>query len=148
MLTSPATLSGVRNMLRALKKGDTVGLLPDQVPPEGMGAWAPFFGRSAYTMTMAAKLVAQTGCAVVLLRGERLGFAQRRRLGCEYIVHAARVSAEIEAVLAAGDAAESAAAVNRLMEDLIMQAPEQYLWGYNRYKAPRAEILTSTEARP
>ena len=54
----------------------------------------------------------------------------------------------VEAVLAAGDAAESAAAVNRLMEDLIMQAPEQYLWGYNRYKAPRAEILTSTEARP
>ncbi len=148
MLTSPATLSGVRNMLRALKKGDTVGLLPDQVPPEGMGAWAPFFGRSAYTMTMAAKLVAQTGCAVVLLRGERLGWVQRQRRGCEYIVHAARVPAEIEAVLAAGDAAESAAAVNRLMEDLIMQAPEQYLWGYNRFKAPRAEILTSTEARP
>ncbi len=148
MLTSPATLSGVRSMLRALKKGDTVGLLPDQVPPEGMGAWAPFFGQSAYTMTMAAKLVAQTGCAVVLLRGERLNAWQRQRHGCQYIVHAARVPAPIEAVLAAGDAAESAAAVNRLMEEMIMQAPEQYLWGYNRYKAPRAEILTSAEARP
>ncbi|MET5013232.1 hypothetical protein AAHH80_40045, partial [Burkholderia pseudomallei] len=77
--------AGVRQMLRALKKGETVGLLPDQVPPEGMGAWAPFFGRSAYTMTMAAKLVAQTRCAVVLLRGERLGAAQRRSLGCDYV---------------------------------------------------------------
>lgn len=146
MQTSPATLAGVRQMLRALKKGETVGLLPDQVPPEGMGAWAPFFGRPAYTMTMAAKLVAQTRCAVVLLRGERLDAAQRRALGCDYVVHAERVAPEVEAVLAAGDAAESAAAVNRLMEDQIMQAPEQYLWGYNRYKAPRTEILTSAPA--
>jgi KDO2-lipid IV(A) lauroyltransferase len=143
MLTSPATLSGVRAMLRALKKGETVGILPDQVPPEGMGVWAPFFGRSAYTMTMAAKLVAQTGCAVIMLRGERLGVLARLRQGCDYIVHASRAPADVEQVLAGGDAALSAAAVNRLMEAMIMQAPEQYLWGYNRYKAPRAEILTS-----
>ena len=133
MLTSPATLSGVRNMLRALKKGETVGLLPDQVPPEGMGVWTDFFGRPAYTMTMAAKLVAQTGCAVVLLRGERLGLLARWRQGCDYIVHATRVAPDVEQVLASGDAAQSAAAVNRLMEAMIMQAPEQYLWGYNRY---------------
>ncbi len=143
MLTSPATLSGVRNMLRALKKGETVGLLPDQVPPEGMGVWTNFFGRPAYTMTMAAKLVAQTRCAVVLLRGERLGLLARWRQGCDYIVHATRVPPDVEQVLASGDAAQSAAAVNRLMEAMIMQAPEQYLWGYNRYKQPRAEILTS-----
>lgn len=148
MLTSPATLGGVRQMLRALKKGETVGLLPDQVPPEGMGVWAPFFGRPAYTMTMAAKLVAQTGCAVVLLRGERLGWAQRLRQGCDYVVHAARVPADLEGMLAAGDAAESAAAINRLMEDLIMQAPEQYLWGYNRYKAPRQDHAPTAPAAP
>jgi len=130
-------------MLRALKKGETVGLLPDQVPPEGMGVWTNFFGRPAYTMTMAAKLVAQTGCAVVLLRGERLGPVARQQKGCDYIVHATRMAPDVEQVLASGDGAQSAAAVNRLMEDLIMQAPEQYLWGYNRYKQPRAEILTS-----
>ncbi|MBT9608929.1 lysophospholipid acyltransferase family protein [Aquabacterium sp.] len=145
MLTSPATLSGVRQMLRALKSGQTVGLLPDQVPPEGMGVWAPFFGREAYTMTMAAKLVAQTRCAVVLLRGERLGPLARWRRGCEYVVHATRVSPETEGLLAAGDAAQSAAAINQLMESLIMQAPEQYLWGYNRYKGPRSDILTSAK---
>lgn len=150
MLTSPATLSGVRQMLRALKTGQTVGLLPDQVPPEGMGVWAPFFGEPAYTMTMAAKLVAQTGCAVVLLRGERLGLLARWRQGCDYVVHATRVPHETHAILTAGDAAQSAAAINQLMEGLIMQAPEQYLWGYNRFKGPRAEILTSAsgEARP
>lgn len=146
MLTSPATLAGVRQMLRALRKGETVGLLPDQVPPEGMGAWAPFFGQPAYTMTMAAKLVAQTGAAVVLLRGERLSTWQRLRQGADYIVHAQRAAPEVEALLAAGDPAQSAAAINRLMEDLIMQCPQQYLWGYNRYKQPRAEILVSGSA--
>jgi len=148
MVASPATLAGVRQMLRALKSGHTVGILPDQVPPEGMGEWAPFFGRPAYTMTMAAKLVAQTGCAVVVLRGERLGLWQRLRLGCDYLVHAQRVPPEVEAVLKGGDAAQSAAAINRLMQDQIMQCPTQYLWGYNRYKGPRAEILTSAQAAP
>ena len=148
MVASPATLGGVRQMLRALKSGHTVGLLPDQVPPEGMGEWAPFFGRPAYTMTMAAKLVAQTGCAVVVLRGERLGLWQRLRLGCDYLVHVQRVAPEVEALLKGGDAAQSAAAINRLMQDQIMQCPTQYLWGYNRYKGPRAEILTSGPAGP
>ena len=58
---APANLSGVRHMLRALKAGHCVGLLPDQVPPDGQGVWAPFFGRPAYTMTLAAKLAQQTG---------------------------------------------------------------------------------------
>ena len=145
--TSPATLSGVRAMLRALKRGETVGILPDQVPPEGMGAWAPFFGRSAYTMTMAPKLVAQTGCAVVLMRGERLGPLARWRLGCDYMVHAERVSPPDAAGLAVADTAQSTSTLNRLMERLIMQAPEQYLWGYNRYKGPRAEALTSSDVQ-
>jgi len=148
MQASPATLAGVRQMLRALKRGETVGLLPDQVPADGLGTWAPFFGRPAYTMTMAARLVAQTGAAVVLLRGERLGWLQRRRLGADYIVHARRVDAATEAVLAGPDGAQSAAAVNRLMETLIMECPTQYLWGYNRYKQPRAEILSSPPKTP
>jgi KDO2-lipid IV(A) lauroyltransferase len=59
----PATLAGVRQMIRALRRGECVGLLPDQVPPDGMGVWAPFFGRRAYTMTLAARLVQQTGAA-------------------------------------------------------------------------------------
>ena len=34
--------------------------------------------------------------------------------------------------------AESAAVINRAMERLIRQRPQQYLWGYNRYKTPRS----------
>ncbi len=130
LATAPATLAGVRQMIRALRRGETVGLLPDQVPPAGMGVWAPFFGRPAYTMTLAARLVQQTGAAPLLIWGERLP------QGAGYAV---RVSAFDEALPAdAQRQAESAAAVNRAIERLILQCPQQYLWGYHRYKEPRA----------
>lgn len=142
---APATLGGVRQLLRALKQGETIGLLPDQVPPHGMGVWSTFFGRKAYTMTMAAKLAHQSNAVIVLLRGERLNGAQRRRLGTEFVVHAYPAPPELKAAIATGDPAQSASAINRAMEALIMQCPEQYLWGYNRYKHPRADILTSAK---
>lgn len=143
MVASPATLSGVRQLLRALKRGETVGLLPDQVPPDGLGVWAPFFGQPAYTMTMAAKLAAQTGAAVTLFRCERLGWLTRHRLQADYRLYAYRVPSDIEAVLHGSDVEAGTVAINRLMEDLIMQCPEQYLWAYNRYKQPRSEMHTS-----
>jgi KDO2-lipid IV(A) lauroyltransferase len=127
LATAPATLAGVRLMLRALKRGETVGLLPDQVPPEGMGVWVPFFGRPAYTMTLAARLVQQTGAAVGLLWTERLPG------GSGYVVHAEALP---EPLPDSGDEA-SALVINRAMEAVIRRCPRQYLWGYHRYKSPR-----------
>ncbi|WP_373847955.1 LpxL/LpxP family acyltransferase, partial [Delftia acidovorans] len=72
----PTTLAGVRQMIKALRKGAAVGLLPDQVPPEGQGVWSPFFGRDAYTMTLAARLALQTGAAVIVARCERLSWGR------------------------------------------------------------------------
>src|SRR5690606_33909157 len=68
----PANMQGVREFVRALKRGEAVGMLPDQVPGAGEGIWAPFFGRPALTMTLAGKLALQTGVAVILTAGERL----------------------------------------------------------------------------
>ena len=128
--TAPASLAGVRLMMRALRRGEAVGLLPDQVPPEGMGVWVPFFGKPAYTMTLAARLVQQTGAVPLLIWGERLP------RGAGYTV---RVS-ELGEPLPADDPgqAKSAAIINRAMERLIRQCPGQYLWGYPRYKTPRS----------
>jgi len=127
--TAPATLAGVRLMLRALKRGETVGLLPDQVPPQGQGVWVPFFGRPAYTMTLAARLVQQTGAAVAILWTERLAG------GAGYVVRALPLPEALPAQ-AEGDAA-AALAINRAMEATIRKRPTQYLWGYHRYKTPR-----------
>jgi Kdo2-lipid IVA lauroyltransferase/acyltransferase len=120
-------LSGVKAMLKALKTGGCVGLLPDQVPPEGMGEWLPFFGKPAYTMTLAARLIAQTRPTVLWVWGERLPG------GRGFVVHV-RPSA-------ARDCADEArlALLNAELETVIREGPQQYMWGYNRYKQPRAE---------
>ena len=126
LVAVPTTLAGVRQLLKALKLRKTVGLLPDQVPPKGLGVWAPFFGRDAYTMTLSARLAQQTDAAVVLLWGERLPW------GRGYVVHARELG-----VALAPDAAESARQINASMERLIRECPGQYLWGYARYKKPK-----------
>lgn len=126
--TAPANLQGVRQLVRALRKGGAVGILPDQVPGNGEGIWAPFFGKPAFSMVLPGRLAAQTGAAVVLAAGERLPRGQGWR------VHFVRLPGPVP------ETAEAQAAwVNAGMEAMIRRCPEQYLWGYNRYKAPRGE---------
>lgn len=127
--TAPANLSGVRQLLRALKRGEAVGILPDQVPDAGTGDWAPFFGRDAYTMTLPAKLAAATGAPVLMIAAER-------QVGHGWLV---RIEPLTEP--------PSPSAINRAMEAMIRRCPEQYLWGYNRYKAPRAVMQDSRSDR-
>lgn len=122
---APADLSGVRSLIRALKKGQMVGLLPDQAPKSGEGVWLDFFGRPAYTMTLAARLT-ETGATVLMTWGERLPD------GRGYRVHFRPPKMPLT-----GDTVDRARQINREIEALIRQCPAQYLWGYNRYKRPR-----------
>lgn len=133
LATAPASLAGVRQMLRALRKGEMVGLLPDQVPPEGQGVWAPFFGQPAYTMTLAARLVLQTGALPLVLWCERLA----GEVG--FIVHVRELGEPLPDASDSSEAAQLQAAtvINRAMERVIRERPSQYLWGYHRYKKPR-----------
>lgn len=59
---APANRTGVRSLVRTLLKGQTVGILPDQVPVLGEGVWAPFFGRPAYTVTLVQRLQKPDRC--------------------------------------------------------------------------------------
>lgn len=127
--TAPTTLSGVKQMIKALKNGESVGLLPDQVPPQGMGVMAPVFGREAYTMTLSVRLVQQTGAAVLLAWGERLSW------GRGYRVHVQPLSEDLPVLLL-----DAVTMVNHAMDMLVQQCPGQYLWGYARYKQPREQI--------
>ncbi len=116
---APASATGVRRLLRALRQGEAIGVLPDQVPTQGEGAWAPFFGRPAYTMILPQRLAELTGAPVLLVHGERL------RAGRGWIVR-------IETF----EGPPTPQAINQAMEALIHRFPEQYYWGYNRYREP------------
>ncbi len=120
-----ASAAGMRPLLRALRAGEAVGMLPDQAPSAGEGVWAPFFGRPAYTMTLPARLAQLTGARIVL------AFAERLPRGAGYHLHLRALDETLP-----DDPAEATARVNRAIEDLIRMQPSQYLWGYNRYKTP------------
>ncbi len=115
-----ADLSGVRLMYKALKRGEAIGLLPDQVPSQGEGEWANFFGRPAYTMTLVGRLAQSSDATVVLVSAERVAG------GAGYVIH-------FEPLLL--DYALSVPQqINTALEKMIRAYPAQYLWSYNRYK--------------
>jgi KDO2-lipid IV(A) lauroyltransferase len=123
MKSVTADMRGVRAMLKALKRGEAIGVLPDQVPGVGEGEWVEFFGKPAYTMTLVGRISEQTGAPVLLCCAERLP----RGRGYRVIV---------EPLLASRPPESPVRALNRSLEQLIRRHPEQYLWGYNRYKVP------------
>lgn len=122
---APATMAGVRMLLRHLRNGGCTVILPDQVPGEGEGEWVDFFGRPAYTMTLTGRLQEAADAAIVFC------FAERLPAGRGFCLH---LRAREEPL--PRDRAAAALAVNRGVEELIRMAPAQYLWGYNRYKRP------------
>ena len=127
---APANLKGVRTLYKALKRGEAVGLLPDQAPQLGEGAWADFFGRRAYTMTLPGRLQKQTGAAVIF------AFAERLPSGKGYLLHFERHRGGVL----------DEHSLNRAVEDLIRRCPTQYLWSYNRHKVPRGAPSPAADA--
>ncbi len=121
---APAKASGIRMLVKALRHGEAVGILPDQTPPNGQGVWAPFFGKPAYTITLVQKLQRLSGAPIVLLFNERLPHGQGYRVHCRSLDTLPE------------DATMAATILNQAIENLIAIAPTQYIWGYNRYKVP------------
>jgi KDO2-lipid IV(A) lauroyltransferase len=120
----PADVTGVRELFAVLKRGEACGFLPDQVPSEGEGEWADFFGKPAYTMTLAAKLAERPGLACFLAYARRLP----RGEGFEIVLRPFPEKLPGE---------RPTRHLNRALEALVKECPGQYLWGYNRYKTPR-----------
>jgi KDO2-lipid IV(A) lauroyltransferase len=125
----PTNLNGVRQMTRALSKGEAIAILPDQVPSGGDGIWAPFFGKPAYTTTLPIRLANRHNTPAVMFT------AKRRALGKGWIIDAKRLDAFSE------DANSAVKELNAAIEAAILVAPEQFIWSYNRYKHPTGAEL-------
>ena len=126
MKLAPTDLGGVRQLLKALKRGETIGVLPDQVPGNGEGEWASFFGRPAYTMTLIGRMLQASGAAAVM------SYVERLPQGAGYALHFTPLT------LAAGSSIPRQ--INAALEAVVRACPEQYLWSYNRYKVPRGAL--------
>lgn len=136
LLVLPASLSAIKAMHKALKAGGAVALLTDQVPPQGLGVWAPFFGKPAYTMTLAARLALQSGATLLPVSCERLP------RGAGYIV---KIRPAVDLTDRA-DLLSTVTTINQAIEEIVLSQPSQYLWGYGRYKAPRQDPVKKDTA--
>ena len=125
----PTNLNGVRQMTRALMRGEAIGILPDQVPNGKEGVWVPFFGRPAYTTPLPARLANRNHTPVLMFT------AKRKSLGQGWLIEVTRLAPlSADAVLAATE-------INQALEQAILKAPEQFIWAYNRYKHPAGAEL-------
>jgi KDO2-lipid IV(A) lauroyltransferase len=122
---APANMLGVRLLIQALKRGEAIGILPDQIPGKGEGEWAPFFGKPAYTMSLASKLAEKTGAAVIMAFGERLPNGEGFNIHLTQLENGSIATPTL---------------LNKAIEHQIKQNPSQYLWAYPRYKV-RARLL-------
>lgn len=126
MKLASTDLGGVRQLLKALKRGEIVGILPDQVPGNGEGEWATFFGRPAYTMTLIGRMLEASRAAVLM------SYVERLPRGEGYALHFSPLSFD------AGSSIPKQ--MNAALETVVRARPDQYLWSYNRYKVPRGAL--------
>ncbi len=122
--TFPATPSGIRGIYKALGRGETIGILPDQ-EPRASGVFAPFFGVPAKTMTLLPQMARRSGAPVVFVFAERLPRARGFRI---------HVREESEAGLRDADPVVATTALNREIEACVGLAPAQYQWLYRRFR--------------
>lgn len=121
---APTNVRGVSQLIKALKKGEMVGLLPDQVPTEEGGAYADFFAEPAWTMTLVSKLISRTKPRVFF------GYAKRLENTSGFKV----VIREADSEIYSEDLQRSLNGLNKSVERCVMDCPEQYQWEYKRFR--------------
>lgn len=121
----PTDASGVKAIFKTLKQGGFSIILPDHVPHEQGGVFAPFFGIETFSGTLVSKLASKTHCALVGLT------CVRREDGQGFSVHCVRLD---DPALYDTDTRTATAALNRELERMIDPVTEHYMWGYRRFK--------------
>jgi Kdo2-lipid IVA lauroyltransferase/acyltransferase len=120
--------AGMRNLLRVLKQGKLVAILPDQVPERNAGVYADFFGQPALTMNLIHRLVHKHPRKVLMASVERVF----NDAGYSYKICIEPAVGD----MSGEDVAVSAKILNQSIEQVVKRAPAQYQWAYKRFKRP------------
>jgi len=114
----------VRGIIRGLKKGHATWFAPDQDFSYQDIVFTPFLGGIASTLTATAKMAKMTKAAVVPFYPVRLDNGK----GFKLIILPALEN------FPSGDIEADSAQVNKVIEDMVYDNPEQYLWLHKRFK--------------
>ncbi len=118
----------VRPILKKLREGKVVGLLPDQNSGE---AFLPFFGHPCGTVLGPAVLHIRTGAIMIPAFCVRVGIG-RYRVIIKPVIDVEHVSKDPEALMTQ---------YNAVLESVIREFPDQYLWMHDRWKSARVKGL-------
>jgi KDO2-lipid IV(A) lauroyltransferase len=111
-----------RAILRALGRNEAVGILIDQNSSLEEGAFVDFFGTPACANLGFAKIAAHSGATVIP------GFALWLEAERRYVL---RFYPPVEMT---GDAVADTRRLQKIIEDVIRQYPDQWLWIHRRWK--------------
>ncbi|HEX7992076.1 MAG TPA: LpxL/LpxP family Kdo(2)-lipid IV(A) lauroyl/palmitoleoyl acyltransferase [Stenotrophomonas sp.] len=112
----------IRATVRHLKKGGFLWYAPDQDMRGKDSVFVPFFGMQASTITATHQFARMTGCAVVPYF--------HRREGSGYVLKIAPPLPDFPT----DDPVADTAQVNAAIEQMVREAPSQYLWIHRRFK--------------
>lgn len=113
----------LRATVKYMRRGGLVWYAPDQDMRGKDSVFAPFFGIPASSITATHHLARLSGAAVI-------PFFHRRLPHGDY---ALRLEAPLEN-FPTTDVIADTTRVNALIERMVLEAPEQYLWSHKRFK--------------
>ncbi|MGB1950385.1 MAG: lysophospholipid acyltransferase family protein [Marinobacter sp.] len=115
---------GLARLIGLLREGEVAGILPDQSPRGKGNAYAPFFGMEVRTMTLVTKLLQKSGAKPLTVFAQRIKDGQGFRL----------VIRECEPGISDPDPVIATTALNKSIESVVREVPEQYQWEYKRFR--------------
>lgn len=121
----PTDATGVKALFKNLKQGGFSVILPDHVPHPSGGVVVPFFGIETLTSTLASKMAQKTKCKLVGLSCVRRQDGQGFDIYCDALDNEKLYDSDIKI---------ATTALNHEIEKMINRFPEEYMWGYKRFK--------------
>jgi KDO2-lipid IV(A) lauroyltransferase len=118
----------LRPVLGALRRGRIIGILLDQNASRREGAFVPFFGRAASTSRSIALLALRTRTPIVPV------FIRREGPGRHRVVVEPHVPMPDSANDFEGAVVELTARCTAVIERVVRQTPEQWLWAHDRWR--------------
>ena len=122
-------VSGIKEMLSALKNKKLVAIASDQVPKKGAGIISKFFNREIYSMSLLPKLQQRTGCVAHLM------YCERKENGKGFVIH---FDSKIDL---SSNIQEGVDKMNNEFEKCIMKLPGQYSWEYKKFKRTELDSI-------
>ena len=128
----PTNRHGVMALIKAIRRGEIIGILPDNVASSGDGIWVNFFCNPVYAMTLAAKLTLMENTATFLASSIR----HNNEFSIKYTPFIPKTT-NIQDVIQN---------MYHQFESMILSAPSQYYWSYDRFRIP-AHAIPQTELK-